>query len=151
MMNYLFIPYTYQSFIFRSSLSIRLVQNRGYQHFQSVFGHSLSLLSSWLTLSSLSLQTDWTKTASVSALNSAKDCWNPTPKNLWEASVSTLSNPFQCNDPINSSAVQSLNKYVFFLIIHNWLWVTAQAGVAHELSHVAQLFIETKCEICLFS
>ncbi len=144
---YLFIPYTYQSFIFLSSLSIRLVQKRGYQHSQSVVSLCpLSLLSSWLTLQSLT--SDW--------LN--KDCLSLSTKQRYGLLKSDPEKSLRSDGlhSFKSFLVQwphkqlgcSIPQQMFFLN-HPWLRVTAQVGVAHEFCHVTQLFIETKCE-CVF-
>ncbi len=145
---YLFIPYTYQSFIFLSSLSIRLVQNRGYQHFQSVVSLCpLSLLSSWLTLQSLT--SDW--------LN--KDCLSLSTKQRYGLLKSDPEKSLRSDGlhSFKSVLVQWPHKQLgcsipqqicFFLII---LDCTAQVGVAHEFCHVTQLFIERpNVNVCLF-
>lgn len=147
---YLFIPSTYQSSIFLSSLSIRLVQDRRYiyQHFQRVVSLCpLSLLSSWLTLQSLT--SDW--------LN--KDCLSLSTKQRYRLLKSDPEKSRRSDGlhSFKSVSVQWPHKQLCCSFPQQICFFESSLAVSYSTSRgcsqilsCCTLFIETKCEIYLF-
>ncbi len=142
---YQFIPSTHQSSIFLSSLSIRLVQDRGYiSHFQRVVSLCpLLLLSSWLTLQSLT--SDW--------LN--KDCLSLSTKQRYGLLKSDPEKSLRSDGlhSFKSVSVQWPHKQLGCSIPQQISSLVVSYSTSRGCSQILScctLFIETTCEIYLF-